>query len=150
MTTPGSCQSAEPISLATIRPSGAIMKVAGIPSVGKDRGDLLGPQESHAPILACEKPANHIGRLVGRNAHEFDVLAAEAGSRASSAIDGISGTHGPHQVAQMFRNTGLPLNREKDTGSVLEIERATNRRRPAGSSRNSRAGGVAADRRHCR
>ena len=41
---------------------------------------------------------------------------ASRGSRASLSIDGISRTHGPHQVAQKLRKIGLPLNLENDTG----------------------------------
>ena len=43
-------------------------------------------------------------------------LPCSRGFLASLAIDGISPTHGPHQVAQMFRKTVLPLNFENGTG----------------------------------
>ena len=44
------------------------------------------------------------------------------GSLASLAIDGISRTHGPHQVAQKLRKTVLPLNLEKRDGLVVQVE----------------------------
>src|SRR5271166_748925 len=46
-------------------------------------------------------------------------LPFRRGFAASLAIEGNSPTHGPHQVAQMFRNTVLPLKRENCTGCSL-------------------------------
>ena len=50
-------------------------------------------------------------------------LPLSRGFAASRAIDGISPTQGPHQVAQMFRKTVLPLNRENDTGCSFRSSR---------------------------
>ena len=111
-TTSGSCQSAAPISVASMRPARSIRNVAGMPSV-RNTGGIL-PFFARRNVMLkflSFKNWRTVSELSSiETQRNLMSLLAIRPSRASLSIDGISLTQGGHHVAQKFKKIGLPLN----------------------------------------